>query len=169
MCAIGARAKMRGVAVDLAQAPPSRFPHHPIQVPQSEERCLETLSQSIMKLPRVAFLVVMLAVIWPGGAFAANGATQGLSPKAACDRLRGVISKQLHPEHGAAEYRCDEAMTDLAAGYYVFALRSNYPAPEGAGAGWAGSSLVGWYAIRISDGKVLDWNVATLELGRVIE
>jgi hypothetical protein len=88
--------------------------------------------------------------------------------KTACDQLRGVVSKQLSASHGPGEYRCDEDKPGALDGYYVFALRSNYPAPKGAGPDWVGSGLVGWYAVRISDGQVRDWDVANLRLGAVI-
>lgn len=85
----------------------------------------------------------------------------------ACDHLRTVIGKQLGAKHGDDEYRCEEAQMGPN-GYYVFSLRSNYPAPKGAGPDWVGSGLVGWYAVRESDGQVRDWNIANFTLGRVI-
>lgn len=53
--------------------------------------------------------------------------------------------------------------------YYVFGLRSNYPAPKGARGEWVGSALVGWFAVRISDGQVRDWDMANLKLGAVLK
>jgi hypothetical protein len=53
--------------------------------------------------------------------------------------------------------------------YYVFGVRSNYPAPRGAGKDWVGSGLVGWYAVRISNGELRDWDMANLKLGAILK
>lgn len=86
----------------------------------------------------------------------------------ACDHLRTVISKQLGARHGDDEYRCEDAKMGPK-DYYVFSLRSNYPSPKGGGPDWVGSGLVGWYAVRESDGQVRDWNIANFTLGTVIK
>lgn len=88
--------------------------------------------------------------------------------RGACDHLRTVISRQLGAKHGDDEYRCEDAQMGPK-GYYVFSLRSDYPAPKGAGPDWVGSGLVGWYAVRESDGQVRDWNIANFTLGAVIK
>lgn len=111
----------------------------------------------------LALLVAALASPSPAGV--ASNAVQ--TRKAACDHLRLAISKQLNASHGIDEYRCDDTEAGLA-GYYVFAIRSNYPAPKGAGPDWVGSALVGWYAVRQSDGQVRDWDVANQSIGAVI-
>lgn len=94
--------------------------------------------------------------------------SQALAKQAACDHLRVVVSLKQHAVHGANEYHCDSGGENFAKGYYVLALRSNYPAPKDAGSNWAGSSLVGWYAVRASDGQVRKWNVAEFKPGAVV-
>lgn len=84
--------------------------------------------------------------------------------KAACDHLRIVVAKQSAASYGADEYRCEDGTAAAAKGYYVFSLRSNYPAPKGAGPEWVGSSLVG-----MPDGQVRDWDMANFRLGAVIQ
>jgi hypothetical protein len=91
-----------------------------------------------------------------------------LTMQSACGRLRTVISKRLGASHGPDQYRCEDAATGVN-GYYVFALRSNYPAPKGAAPDWVGSGLVGWYAVRVTDGQVQDWDVANLKPGAIIK
>jgi hypothetical protein len=44
--------------------------------------------------------------------------------------------------------------------YYVLAFRSRHPEPPGAGPDWVGSNLVGWFAVRRSDGAAVKWDMA---------
>ena len=97
-----------------------------------------------------------------------NESNGALTMQSACDRVRAAISKRLDASHGADEYRCEDAEMGPN-GYYVFALRANYPAPKGAGPDWVGSGLVGWYAVRASDGQIQEWDVANLKLGAMIK
>jgi hypothetical protein len=121
-----------------------------------------------MKMRWLGFVTLLFAVSVASAA-PVNGKPSGaLTMQSACDRLRADISKQLGASHGADEYRCEDAAKGPN-GYYVFALRSNYPAPRGAESNWVGSGLVGWYAVRVSDGQVRDWDVANLKLGAVIK
>jgi hypothetical protein len=77
-----------------------------------------------------------------------------------------VVAHRQSPLHGINEYRC-ELETDEGNGhYFVFALRSNYPAPPGASPNWVGSSLVGWFAVSRSTGTVFNWDIAALALGQ---
>lgn len=112
-------------------------------------------------------ILVLLVVALAGPAPAAVASNTVPTRKAACDYLRLAISKRLKASHGIDEYRCD-ATEARPAGYYVFAIRSNYPAPNGAGPDWVGSALVGWYAVRQSDGQVRDWDVANQRIGAAI-
>lgn len=116
-----------------------------------------------MKMPWLAFGTWLIAASVACSASAGDMPRGSLTMQAACERVRLVVSKQLSADHGADEYRC-EGEAQGPKGYYVFALRSNYPAPKGAGPGWVGSALVGWYAVRASDGQVRDWDVANLKL-----
>ena len=74
----------------------------------------------------------------------------------------------MHAGHGADEYRCEDAALGPNE-YYVFGVRSNYPAPRGTGKDWVGSGLVGWYAVRISNGELRDWDMANLKLGAILK
>lgn len=122
-----------------------------------------------MKNFRRNLLVLTVAILFACSALAQNGPRSALTVQAACNHLRAVVAKQLGANHGAEEYRCEDGTTASVNGYYVFSLRSNYPAPKGAGTDWVGSGLVGWYAVRDSDGQVRDWDVANLRLGTVIQ
>jgi len=89
-----------------------------------------------------------------------------ISSASACSRLKAAVAQRQSPRHGINEYRC-ELETDEGNGrYFVFALRSNYPASPGASPNWVGSSLVGWFAVSRSTGTVFNWDVAALALGQ---
>ena len=46
--------------------------------------------------------------------------------------------------------------------YFVIGLHYSFHAPPG----WVGSNLVGWYAIRRTDGKIFEYDMATMAVGR---
>lgn len=121
-------------------------------------------------MTRCLFLgaATLLTFFWACASLAAGKQESATSMKAACDALRLLISKQLHASRGLDEYRCDDTQPGPP-GFYVFALRSNYPAPEGAPPNWVGSALIGWYAVRKTDGQVRDWDLGNEKLGNVIQ
>lgn len=88
-----------------------------------------------------------------------------LSSDGACERLRRAIATQRSAPHGLREYRCDFDHGEGAGRYYVFALRSNFPAPPGAKPDWVGSALVGWFAVSRESGEIDEWDVAEWPLG----
>jgi hypothetical protein len=91
-----------------------------------------------------------------------------LSSSQACERLKVVIAKNYSAPRGSAEYRCNYDSSAGAVHYYVFALRSNFPAPLGAGPKWVGSALVGWYAVSKTDGTVFNWDIANFKVGSMV-
>jgi hypothetical protein len=122
-----------------------------------------------MKIFQLYLFVLTLGVCFACSAFAESGRKTLVTMQAACDRLRAIVAEQSGAAHGVEEYRCEDGTDTLADGYFVFSLRSNYPTPKGAGADWVGSSLVGWYAVRTSDGQARNWDVANFKLGAVIK
>lgn len=121
------------------------------------------MSKRRARLGTLLLLATSVACAFPVGGEPRKAPTM----KTACEQLRTAISKRLGASHGADEYRCEDGQ-NRADGYSVFALRSNYPAPNGARPDWVGSGLVGWYAIRVSDGQVREWDVANLRLGAAL-
>jgi len=51
---------------------------------------------------------------------------------------------------------------DAAPGFYVVGLHSGLPCPTRDGC----SNLVGWYAVRVSNGRVIRWDVANERPGK---
>ena len=95
----------------------------------------------------------------------AFASASGLTSTSACGRLKAAVAHKESPRHGPSEYRCDLAPNEGQGRYFVFALRSKYPAPPGAGQNWVGSSLVGWFAVSRSAGTVFNWDVGAEALG----
>ncbi|MDR3414588.1 MAG: hypothetical protein P4L83_00245 [Nevskia sp.] len=98
----------------------------------------------------------------------ASAGGHGLTSEQGCNRLKAVIARQRSAPHGAAEYRCDLDPTEGASRYYVFALRSNFPAPPGAGPDWVGSALVDWFAVSKSSGEISEWDVGEEAIGKKV-
>jgi hypothetical protein len=85
-----------------------------------------------------------------------------LSSKIACERIKSRVAILESAAHGPNEYHCEltkEGSGGSGRDYYVFGLYSNFPAPPGAGPDWVGSSIVGWYAVSRSTGKLYRWDV----------
>ena len=89
-----------------------------------------------------------------------------ISSSSACGLLKAAVAQSQSPRHGINEYRCELEADEGNGRYFVFALRTNYPAPPGAGPNWVGSSLVGWFAVSRSTGMVFNWDVSALALGQ---
>jgi len=107
----------------------------------------------------LAFLALVPCVPALASAYAISSAS-------ACSRLKAAVAQRQSPRHGINEYRCELEADEGNGRYFVFALRSNYPAPPGASPNWVGSSLVGWFAVSRSTGALFNWDVATLALGK---
>jgi hypothetical protein len=103
-------------------------------------------------------------------AFCNNVSARGydLASEQACNHLKVVVADQRSPSHGPAEYRCDLDPTEGSGHYYVFALRSNFPAPPGSGPDWVGSALVDWFAVSKNSGEVFEWDVGAEASGKRI-
>ena len=89
-------------------------------------------------------------------------ATPRISSATACARLKSRVQQLNSAAHGPNEYRCEltkEGSHGPGRRYYVIALYSNFPAPPGANPDWIGSSIVGWYAVSRSTGKLYRWDV----------
>lgn len=95
------------------------------------------------------------------------GATPRISSATACARLKNRVAQLNSAAHGLNEYRCEltkEGKHGPGRPYYVIALYSNFPAPPGAGPDWIGSSIVGWYAVSRSTGKLYRWDVGAIAI-----
>lgn len=111
--------------------------------------------------PRLIAKILILALCASTSAEAST-----LSSEAACLKLRRVVARTYSAPHGAGEYHCELDTSEHVHGYYVFGLHSNFPAPPGAGPDWVGSSIVGWFAVSKSTGKVFNWDLPDLGLGQ---
>jgi hypothetical protein len=93
----------------------------------------------------------------------ASGARVSSSAGACRVLTRVALGKHLALGTSKGEYHCS---ADSANGkYFVLGLHYWFHAPKG----WAGSNLVGWYAVRKWDGHVYEWNMATEELGDPVD
>ncbi len=104
-------------------------------------------------------IIVALALLLCFSAFARS---PRLSSEAACAHIKSRVAQLESAPHGPDEYHCElthEGSEGSGRYYYVFGLYSNYPAPPGAGPDWVGSSIVGWYAVSRSTGKLYRWDV----------
>ena len=84
--------------------------------------------------------------------------------RAACAHLRSVVARKYHPIHGPNEYGCDMSSVDSSGRYYVMALHAKY-LPPGTPNDWAGSRLVGWFAVSKSTGDVFTWSHSARVIG----
>ena len=85
-----------------------------------------------------------------------------VSSESACARIKSRVAQLQSAAHGPDEYRCElthEGSKGSGRYYYVFGLYSNFPAPPGSSSDWAGSSIVGWFAVSRSTGKIYHWDV----------
>lgn len=86
-----------------------------------------------------------------------------LSADQACDVLKGAaIRYHLAAHELTGRYYCDHA-GDLK-GYFYLGLRYEVNPSE-----LVGSNLLGWFAVRRTDGKLFRWNTENDELAEVTE
>jgi hypothetical protein len=85
----------------------------------------------------------------------------------ACNQAIRAVAKFVASEKQKHEYYC--GLHEQSAGYFVFRLNSRYPAPDGADANWIGSNLVGYFAVKRSNGKVYNWDIAEDRLGLILQ
>jgi hypothetical protein len=83
------------------------------------------------------------------------------SQSAACNILEQTAARDhfASTSAGPGWYWCDNSAPQ--SGYYVIGL--HYASHEPAG--WVGSNLVGWYAVRQTDGQIFTWDMADNEPG----
>lgn len=93
-----------------------------------------------------------------------NLAASGLSAQRACGLLVAAAEQYVQPARKPDGYYCEPHWT--SSHYSVFALRAT--ATASSDPKWIGSNLVGWYAVRRSDGAVLEWNMGDEEPGTVV-
>ena len=75
------------------------------------------------------------------------------SPKQACSVLkRAAVTFHLSRRNLSGRYYCD-SIGDISE-YYLLGRRYRVTKDE-----LVGSNLLGWYAVRRSDGAVLDWDI----------
>jgi hypothetical protein len=97
-------------------------------------------------------------------AFASWASASQIETKLCEQALSAAIPKS-SSQH-ADDYYCQDRSE--SGPFVVFSIRAKHPAPEGAGADWVGSNLVGWYAICKSDRSVFEWDFANEKPGRAL-
>ncbi|HEX2763488.1 MAG TPA: hypothetical protein VHM92_06540 [Allosphingosinicella sp.] len=109
------------------------------------------------QIASVALLAASL-FLWPASAHAAPVRTGG----AACALAKSRVAAHLHRSRSSIPgcETIDAAYSPR--GFYVLALR-----------GWCreevcGSTLIGWFAVEKRNGRLFEWDVAELRLGRPI-
>jgi hypothetical protein len=82
-----------------------------------------------------------------------SGHDRILSQKQACSALkRAAITQHLSVRNLSGRYYCDSIGDDKQ--FYLMGLRYRVTKDE-----MVGSNLIGWFAIRRSDGAILDWDI----------
>ena len=100
-------------------------------------------------------LFMTIAIVALFGASFATVQNPVTSPKQACSVLkRAAVTFHLSRRNLSGRYYCD-SMGDISE-YYLLGLRYRVTEDEP-----VGSNLIGWFAVRRSDGAVLDWDVNT--------
>lgn len=84
----------------------------------------------------------------------------------ACSLVTKAFEKRIRPPKKSDEYYCQPYRVSKE--YFVFSLRSRYPAPPGTGHDWVGSDLIDYLAVRRKDGEVLMWDFPNDEPGPVL-
>jgi hypothetical protein len=110
-----------------------------------------TLEHSMGLFPVLATTV---AISLPSVAMAGRVASES----EACAVLTRAVTEHVLLRNSSNDYYCE--LHSVSRRYYVFAFRSRHPEPHGAGHEWVGSNLVGWFAVRRSDGAALVWDMA---------
>jgi hypothetical protein len=107
----------------------------------------------------IACLAVLSFIMMPMVAISAP-----ISKDAACKLLttqalrQHFVAKPAPPGH----YYCD--IDSPSDGYFIIGLHYSYKAA----AETFGSNLVGWYAVRQIDGRIFEWDMPNMHLGRPV-
>jgi hypothetical protein len=113
----------------------------------------------LKKRPWCKYLVLAMGC---GISFFSNAAE--ISETDAC----ALLKKAAYQYHFANEsvprghYYCDAESS--SGEFYIFGLHYSYQAPPGREV----SNLVGWYAVHRSDGKVFEWEMSDMKLGKPV-
>lgn len=99
-------------------------------------------------------VAAVAAIVLPGLAMAGRV----VSEAEACAVLTKGVPEHVQLRNAPSDYYCE--LRNVSRRYYVFALRSGHPETPSAGPDWVGSNLVGWFAVRRSDGAALEWDMA---------
>src|SRR4051794_11583251 len=104
--------------------------------------------------------IAALLVACGGLPFEALNAAPVRNEKAACDRVKTRIAAIRHFPVSAVAF-CDPIRAaDGPKGYYVLALHSNRRCDG------ICSTNMGWFAVQKETGRVFEWDVAQMKLGR---
>ena len=104
-----------------------------------------------MRYRKVFMTVAAMALF--GNASLATLQNPVTSPKQACSVLkRAAVTLHLSRRNLSGRYYCDSIGDN--SGYYLLGLRYRVTEDD-----LVGSNLLGWFAVRRSDGVVLDWDV----------
>jgi hypothetical protein len=113
------------------------------------------MRSSTKPYPCRAFLVLVIGAI--------TGCSSAVTEDQACKALlRAVEKAHLVTEPVPPGHPYCEPTKPRLPGYYQFGL---HYAPDEWPKDWVGSDLLGWFAVRQSDGHVFAWDVAEDELG----
>lgn len=85
------------------------------------------------------------------------------SAQAACAVATSRVTALRHQPASHVAFCDDIPETSSPVGYYLTGLRAHCREERG-----CGSTLMGWFAIRKSDGKVFEYDVAESEVGRPV-
>jgi len=115
------------------------------------------------------------SAMWPKRkcGFVVSGATlvvlaaacSSISEPEACNKLLRIAAEQhlVKETDPSGAYYC-EPSGDNASDHYLIGLHYRVVTPPD----WVGSDLVGWYAVRRSDGRVSEWDIAEGTLGKPV-
>jgi hypothetical protein len=109
------------------------------------------------------FLVVFFVLAVPKPGWCAPSTLQDR----ACDQAIRSVGKYVAPAKHKHEYYC--SLHEQKAGYFVFRVSSRYPKPADAGLEWAGSNLLGYFAVSRANGNVYNWDIAEDKLGSMLQ
>ena len=98
--------------------------------------------------------IPVAAAAFPGVAMAGRITSEAN----ACEVLTKAVPKHVQLLNTLGGYYCE--LHDVSRRYHVFVFGSRHSEQPGVSPGWVGSTLVGWFAVRCSDGIALEWDMA---------
>ena len=113
----------------------------------------------LLRLASLASLILNEAIMFEPATAAAPVRTE----KAACNQIRTRVAAVRHFRASVITY-CDTiGSADSPKRFYVVALHSNRRCDG------ICSTNMGWFAIQKTTGRVFEWDVADMKLGRLIK